>query len=49
MTDNLASLLDERLQAIVNAFDRYEPNPPPSQSDIVRVLGPIKVSSQVSN
>ena len=37
----------ERLQAIVNALDQYEPNPPPSQSDILRVLGPTKVSSQV--
>ena len=48
MTDNLASLLNERLQAIVNALDRYEPNLPPSQSDLVRALGPVKLSSQVS-
>ena len=38
----------ERPRAIVNALDRYEPKQPPSQSHIVSVLGPIKVSSQVS-
>lgn len=35
----------ERLKAIVNALDHYEPKALPSQSDIVAALGPIKVSA----
>ena len=33
----------ERLKAIVNALDHYEPKALPSQNDIVAALGPIKV------
>jgi len=35
----------ERLRAIVNALDHYEPKALPSQNDIVAALGPIKVSA----
>ena len=38
----------ERLRAIVNALDRYEPKAAPSQSEIEEALGPIKVPSQGS-
>jgi methionine synthase I (cobalamin-dependent) len=33
----------ERLKAIVDALDGYEPKAPPSQEEIVAALGPIKV------